>query len=87
MGDDFVIDWTRQSVSINASTDVRTTAGIVAERLGIEFDEGVDHNGDLRFAGLEVGEVELDGEFSASYILPDDAVAVLRQLHREWLTR
>ncbi|WP_330272748.1 hypothetical protein OG205_38625 [Lentzea sp. NBC_00516] len=156
MRDDFVIDRTRQSVLINASADVRTIAGIVAERLGVEFGERVDHNGDLRFTGLdhfnpvpseqwqrddarwqrvllalreqgrrvdvgcraapveleghlpsgesfylrcrwntcslevddvEVGEVVLDSEFSASHLLPDDAVAVLRQLHREWLRR
>ena len=36
---------------------------------------------------VEVGEVELEGEFSASYILPDDAVAVLRRLHQRWLAR
>jgi hypothetical protein len=32
-------------------------------------------------------EVELEGEFSASYIAPDDAVAVLHRLHERWLNR
>ncbi|MGI5504937.1 hypothetical protein [Lentzea sp. CA-135723] len=193
MGDDFVIDWTYQSVSINADMDVCATAAVVAERLGIELTEGVSHDGEVYFTGqdggqrlsvsgeptlvhvhattvghaiaealsgprfrlkdlsphpeewsqrsragwkrllpelraqgwqvdtgcpaapvevlgelpggeefylrcrwdtctlevddVEVGEVVLDGEFSASYLLPDDAVAVLLKLHQEWLTR
>ncbi|WP_439661458.1 hypothetical protein ACSHWB_08095 [Lentzea sp. HUAS TT2] len=41
----------------------------------------------LEIDDAEVGEVELGGEFTASYILPDDAVAVLHDFHQEWLTR
>ncbi|NGY58171.1 hypothetical protein G7043_04390 [Lentzea sp. NEAU-D13] len=41
----------------------------------------------LEVDDVEVEEVELEGEFSASYLLPDDAVAVLRELHQRWLRR
>ena len=51
MGDDFVIDWSWQSVSINSTADVRTTAAIVAERLGIELTEVVNRDGETLFRG------------------------------------
>ncbi|HEX7304951.1 hypothetical protein [Lentzea sp.] len=59
MGEDFVVDWTYQSVSINADMDVRTAADIVAERLGIELTEQMGRDGHVRFAGPDASGTEL----------------------------
>ena len=41
----------------------------------------------LEVDDVEVGAIRLKGEFSASWIAPEHAVDVLRELHRGWLTR